>query len=159
MSHVTRFAAGTCALFLGAFAISADDKKPFSDEQFVVLAYCGGLHEVALGNVAKTNAGSPEVKKFGERMVTDHTKANKDLVEAAKSANAGIPTKMLDDQQKEVDRFSKLQGPEFDKAYMKHMLSDHKQDIALFERAGKEASNPQLKQFATKKINDGLKNK
>jgi putative membrane protein len=160
MRNLMRAAAGTCALFLGAITTSADDAKtdkdknktPFTDQQFVVLAGSGGMHEVALGKLAQTNAGSEDVKSFGKKLEEDHAKANKDLMTAAKSANVGFPTSMLPDQQRELARMTRLKGPEFDKEFIKHQVADHKKDIALFERATKEATSAQLKQFATKAL-------
>lgn len=37
------------------------------------------MMEVALGKSASEEGESADVKKFGERMVTDHSKANDDL--------------------------------------------------------------------------------
>jgi len=151
-----RLAAGACAVLLCTLAAPAEDAKKagekFTDQMFVIQAGSGGMHEVALGKLAATNAENPEVKKFGERMVTDHTKGNMELMEAAKSANVGVPAKMLDEHQKHVDHLGKLKGAEFDAAYMKHMVEDHKEDIALFQTASKQATNPAIKQFATKTL-------
>jgi putative membrane protein len=176
MRSLIRAAAAACAVALGVATLPAEDKKekdkgvPFTDEAFVVLAASGGTLEVELGKLAKTNAANPEVQKFGERMVTDHTKANKNLAEAAKSAGLGLPVKLLPDHQKHLDHFAGLKGAAFDTAYMKHMVADHKEDIALFERATKEAKNEKVKALATQtlptlrehlklaeKVNAGLK--
>ncbi len=56
---------------------------PVTDSGFVQMAASGGLAEVQLGKVAQQKATNAEVKQFGQRMVTDHTKANKDLAAAA----------------------------------------------------------------------------
>ena len=156
---------------MGVTASSAADKAaPFSDDVFVKKAATGGKLEVDLGKVASTQAASADVKRFGGRMVTDHTKAGEELAEAARSAGLTIPTALTKRQQKMVDDLSKLSGAAFDKAYMSGMVKDHKEDVALFERAAKEATNPKLKELAAKtlptlrehlkmaeKINDGLK--
>jgi len=47
-----------------------------SDKSFMKDAAEGGLAEVELGQLAADKASNPDVKKFGERMVKDHTKAN-----------------------------------------------------------------------------------
>lgn len=180
MRSLMRLAAGACAVLLCSLAAPADDAKkdkakdktPFSDQQFVVLAGSGGMHEVALGKLAQANGGSEDVKNFGKTLETDHAKANKELMEVAKAAKVGFPTSMLPDQQQELNRFARLKGPEFDKEFIKHQVADHKKDIALFERATKEATSPQLKKFATntlptlkdhlktaEKIKGGLKDK
>ena len=40
--------------------------------------------EVAMGKLASEHGQSADVKKFGERMVTDHSKANDELKSIAK---------------------------------------------------------------------------
>jgi predicted outer membrane protein len=53
-------------------AVKASDK----DRQFLRHAASDGLAEVQLGQMAAERATNPEVQRFGQRMVTDHTKAN-----------------------------------------------------------------------------------
>src|SRR5581483_8855131 len=45
------------------------------DKHFVRKAAQGGIAEVELGKLATQKASSDEVKKFGQRMVDDHSKA------------------------------------------------------------------------------------
>jgi len=49
------------------------------DKTFMKKAAKGGMMEVAMGKVAEQNAQSDDVKSFGKRMVTDHSKANDEL--------------------------------------------------------------------------------
>jgi len=128
------------------------DEKPFDDADFVAKAASGGMHEVELGKIAMTQAKNDDVKKFAEMMVTDHGKANDELKKAAKEAGVNVPDKMSEEDQKEVDKFKDYKGTNFDQDYMKHMLSDHEKDVALFKRASKEAKNPKIKDFATKTL-------
>lgn len=158
MRNLMRVVFAACALALVAGGTPADDKKkddkakPFTDAMFMSKAESGGLHEVALGKMTKTNAASADVKAFGERMVTDHTKANAKLIEAAREAGIKPRTTMLPDHQAHVDRLFKLTGAEFDKAYMEHMVKDHKEDVALFEKAAKEAKDEKVKAFAAETL-------
>ena len=46
------------------------------DKTFMKKAAKGGMMEVAMGNLAEQNGQSDDVKSFGKRMVTDHSKAN-----------------------------------------------------------------------------------
>jgi putative membrane protein len=152
MRFLMQASAVVCAALIGTAAVPADDKKPFTDADFVAKAASGGLHEVELGKLAQTNAQDAEVKKFAERMVTDHTKANQELMAAAKAANIPVPTGLAPDDQKEVDRFRALKGADFDRQYITHMVKDHEKDLDLFGRASKEAKDPGLKAFATRTI-------
>src|SRR5688572_20555565 len=47
-----------------------------SDAEFVAMTASGGMLEVELGKIAAQKASNAEVKKFGQHMVTDHSKAN-----------------------------------------------------------------------------------
>lgn len=117
-------------------------KKGSPDRAFALEAALGGMAEVELGNLAKEKAASHDVKQFGDRMVTDHSKANEELKQWAQQKSIGVPP-ALDAKHKALrDRLAKLSGDAFDKAYMHEMVTDHQQDVAAFKReatAGKDA--------------------
>src|SRR5262245_6133309 len=73
-------AAGLC-LGLGRYSLADKEDKPASDREFALEAARGGMMEVKLGKLATERAASDGVKKFGERMVKDHSKANKELMD------------------------------------------------------------------------------
>ncbi|MBY0456013.1 MAG: DUF4142 domain-containing protein, partial [Gemmataceae bacterium] len=132
-----------------------DDKKPaeaLDDATFVKKAASGGLHEVELGKLAATKAKSDEVKRFAEQMVKDHTKANEELKAAAKAAGVEVPTKMMEKQQKELDKFSGYKDQDFDRAYLKHAIAHHEESADLYTRGSKELKSKELKEFATKTL-------
>ncbi len=144
------------ALVAGLVGVRADDKKPadqpLDDTTFVKTAASDGMHEVELGKIGAENAKSADVKKFAEMMVKDHTKANEELKAAAKAAGIEVPAKIDEKHQKHIDTFKNYKGDNFDRDYMKHMVTDHTEAVALFTRASKELKNKELKEFATKTL-------
>src|SRR5581483_255211 len=96
-----------------------------ADKTFITKAAEGGLAEVELGQLAKDKAQDPKVKEFGDRMVTDHTKANDELKSLASQKGVTLPTEVSAKDKAEKDRLSKLSGDQFDRAYMKYMVQDH----------------------------------
>ena len=50
------------------------------------------------------------------------------------------------------DRLSKLSGPEFDRAYMTAMLSDHRKDVNEFKMESTSGKDPDVKAFASKTL-------
>ena len=58
---------------------------------------------------------------------------------------------MIDPPQKLKDLQSK-KGAEFDGAYAEAMVRDHKETVALFERAAAEAKDADLKKWAESKL-------
>ena len=51
----------------------------------------GGTMEVAMGKMAEKKAKSDDVKSFGKRMVTDHSKANDELKSIASPKRRQTP--------------------------------------------------------------------
>ena len=101
-----------------------------------------------LGQLAADKAQNSEVKKFGQRMVTDHSKANDKLMQIAKQKNITLPSGMDSSSLRVFDKLSKLSGAKFDREYMKTMVSDHKKDVKEFEKEAKKAKDADLKNFA-----------
>lgn len=122
-----------------------------TDRNFVTKAAEGGRMEVALGQLAQGRASGDAVKQFGQRMVEDHGAANQELMQLAE--NKGMK---LDDKTPKPDRLmerlSKLQGPDFDREYVKAMVKDHKQDVAEFKRMHSGAVDPNLKAWVDKTL-------
>ncbi|HEX5123916.1 MAG TPA: DUF4142 domain-containing protein [Rhodanobacteraceae bacterium] len=141
---------GTSAIAMLAFAGAAIGAS--ADSDFVMKAAQGGTEEVELGQLAATQAGSADVKQFGQRMVTDHSTANDELKTVAAKSGATVPADLSKKQQSDKAKLSKLNGAEFDKAYMKMMVSDHKEDIAEFEKEAKSGKDPDVKAFASKTL-------
>jgi putative membrane protein len=123
-----------------------------ADETFVMKAAKGGMAEVQLGKLATEKASSDEVKKFGQRMVDDHGKANDELKTLAQSKNITLPTD-LDPKDKTLhDRLAKLSGADFDKAYMRAMLTDHLKDVSEFRTESRSGNDPDVKAWAAKTL-------
>jgi len=109
----------------------------------------GGQMEVHLAQIAQRQGASDKVKEYAQRLEQDHTQANKDLMGIAQNRGVSLPTSMAGEHQTEMDKLSKLQGADFDKAYIKMMVKDHKKDIKEFEKASNNSMDTDLKTFAT----------
>ena len=120
--------------------VMAGGKMP--DLPFVMKAANGGMAEVELGKLAVDKAASDEVKKFGQRMVDDHGKANEELKTLAQNKKITLPTAVDPKAMALHDRLAKLSGAAFDRAYLQAMLADHQKDVNEFRleaRSGKDA--------------------
>ena len=155
--------AGTVVLSLAAAPAFAGqqpttDKTPTakaggaSDTLFVKNAAKGGLAEVELGQLAADHGASDEVKKFGQRMVTDHGKANDELKSLAQQKNITLPAEIGAKEKALQARLEKLSGAAFDRAYMRAMLADHKTDVNEFRMESKSGKDTEVKAFATKTL-------
>ncbi len=119
-----------------------------SDAVFVKQAAEGGLAEVELGKVAAQKGSSDDVKKFGQRMVDDHSKANEQLQQVASSKKISLPTGLSAKDKATLSRLDKLSGAAFDRAYMNTMVRDHTKDVSEFRKEASRGSDPEVKKFA-----------
>jgi len=126
--------------------------KQMSDQAFVTKAAEGGMAEVELGKMAQEKGTSQQVKDFGQRMVTDHSKANDELKSLAQTKNITLPSHVGPHEKATMDRLSKLSGAAFDRAYMQAMLMDHKKDVNEFRHESMAGKDSDVKSFASKTL-------
>ena len=119
-----------------------------ADRKFMQDAAQGGMAEVQEGQMAEQKANDPEVKRFAEKMVADHSKANDKLKQIASDKGVTLPSDLPASAQRENEKLSKLSGAAFDREYMKHQVADHKKVVSEFKSATKKTRDPDVKQFA-----------
>ncbi|HVG14872.1 MAG TPA: DUF4142 domain-containing protein [Chitinophagaceae bacterium] len=116
-------------------------------------AASGGVMEVQLGNLAQQNASSQRVKDYAAMMVRDHTKSNDELMSFASRRNLMMNSDSLMNLHKShVESMKKKTGKAFDKAYMDMMVSDHKKNVAEFDKASKMCKDQECLGFAAKTL-------
>jgi putative membrane protein len=120
-----------------------------SEREFVDEAAQGSLLEMKLGQLAVQKAQTDEVKRFGQRMVDDHTAMSSRLQKLVQRKGLTMPQELDKKSKDQLDRLSKKTGLDFDKDYVNDMVNDHQRDVDRFEKAIKEAKDPDVKEFAT----------
>src|SRR5918999_6425142 len=121
-----------------AQAKQATQGKPNKAAQtFVIKAIQGNLAEVAMGQLAQQKGNSDGVRSFGQQLVTDHSAANQKLTSLASGMGVTPPTAQNKKQKSDHAKMSKLSGDAFDREFAKHMVADHRKDIADYRKAAK----------------------
>jgi putative membrane protein len=147
----TLLALASVTLAFGAAAQPAP-AVPAADRTFAEEAAAGGAAEVEGGKVAAQRAGHEKVKQFGTRMVQDHSKAGDELKQIAAGKGLQLPTTPDAHNQEMLAKMEKLSGTDFDRAYMDHMVKDHKKDVAAFEKEASSGKDPEIKAFAARTL-------
>ncbi len=142
----------TLSFTMCACIFSAQTAVSDKDRDFAQKAAMANLAEIRLGELAQSKATTPEVKTLGKHMVDDHTKAYNDLKALAAKKNITIAGVLDEKNQKNYDNMMKKQGNDFDKAYTKCMVKDHKKDICLFRKESKKGDDADLKTWATNSL-------
>jgi putative membrane protein len=129
------------------------DKTDIEDDtDFAVKAADGGMLEVKLGELAQSKGTSPAVKDLGKMMVKDHTKVNEELKALAQQKNISLPAMMSEKCEKKYNDLASKSGHDFDEAYTKAMVKDHKDDFDEFKKEADKGEDPDLKSWAASKL-------
>ncbi len=118
---------------------------------FVKKAAMAGMTEVELGKLALEQSQDDNVRKFAERMVKDHGKANTELAAIAQKKGLEVPQQLDAEHKAMVQQMSGKSGTGFDAAYAQHMSADHAKAVTLFE-GGSQSSDADLSAFAKKTL-------
>lgn len=117
------------------------------DQSFATTAATAGLSEVQEGKLAASK-GDKSVKEVGNRMVTDHTKANDTLSSLAAAKGLTLPDSLTSVQAAQLAHLQDLKGTAFDSAYLKDQRQAHEKAIKLFETEAASGTDADLKTFA-----------
>ncbi len=125
-----------------------NDQQAMADRAFVRKALEGGNAEVQLGQLAQQKSQSDDVKQFAQKMVDDHTQLGNQMKPIAQQLGVSEP-KGTSKKDKELQaKLESLSGQQFDEAYIKAMVKDHKQDLREFKDEAQTTQDPNLKQAA-----------
>jgi putative membrane protein len=123
-----------------------------ADTAFMQQAAMSSMAEIEHGRAATKNAEHDEVRKFGQRMIDDHSKANEELKGLASKMQVTLPTSLDQKHRAMQEKLEKMKGAEFDRAYMQHMVASHKASVALFQRESKSGSDAETRAWAAKTL-------
>jgi putative membrane protein len=143
--------AGVCASSLAVLPALSADAPPKADQTFMTKAAGGGIYEVEVSRMAASKAKNADVKAYAEMLVKDHTAANDELKQLASSKGVTLPSDMPADKKARMDKLSK--SKDIDRDFIKQVgLDDDKVDIALFDKASKDAKDADVKGFFSKTL-------
>ena len=123
--------------------------KSVTPESFASQAAIIGKAEIELGQLAMKNTQDAQVRSYAERMVKDHSAADKKLKAIAAKENLQLPQSLDQEHEALKTKLQGLKGEDFDRAYVQAMAKGHDKAVALFESASQQSQMPEdLKQFA-----------
>ena len=149
-----------------------------ADEKFVTEACHGGKIEVKMSKLATERAQNAEVKQFAQKMVDDHGKSGTELKQIATSKGCTMPesdehltgigndadrtqvrekteahpNKDMAEFKREWQKLESATGADFDRQYVSMSLKCHEKSVKEFEKASKDAQDPEVKSFAAKTL-------
>lgn len=132
-----------------AFAAAAS-AQPLPTPDFIKAAAQTDDFERIEGRLASKEAGSAQVRSFGEEMVTAHTKTTAALKAAI--AKAGLPPPapptLTAEQTQNVAALRALHGAAFDRAYVDQQIQAHQTALGVMQAYASGGDNPVIRKAA-----------
>lgn len=126
------------ALGLASMAHAQDDKA----RDFLRDAVKGDNSEIMLGQMAAEQGTDPQLKHYGQMLHDDHAMHRDMVMKVAASFKLPDDHEPMPEAAKERDKLSRLHGRDFDKAFAKYMVKDHRKDIADYRKGAKLRGEP-----------------
>jgi len=111
----------------------ADSRVSGADRDFVKDVSSMNAAEIDLSRLAAERASSPDVKKFAQMMITDHTAAGDQLSGVAVQNSIDAPATLDDGQRNQHETLAKRTGLDFDRDYVDAMIDGHQKLVDKLE--------------------------
>ncbi len=146
----------SCLAFAAAPAAKEAAKAKPTDPQIAAIVVAANAVDIEAGQLAKKQTTNPEVTKFAEMMITDHTSVNQSASDLV--TKLGVTPEENDTSKslreggtQNLAKLKDLKGAAFDKAYVSHEVDYH---VAVLDTIDKvlvpNAKNAELKALIVK---------
>lgn len=121
---------------------------PTHATQFLTDAIQANNAEIKFGQAAQSMGSTQAVRDFGKMLVDDHTKANEQAAQIAKSMDVAVPTGIKPEAMSEYNMATSMSGEGFDKDFAEAMVKDHQKAIDMFQQEADSGDPAQVTDFA-----------
>lgn len=120
---------------------------------FAQSAVQSGSYEMAAAQAALAQSRSPQVRRFAEQMLADHTRIDKALRDAAVASGLVPPQPHVGgDQMRFLASLQSLRGIDFDREYARQQVLAHTSALTEMRSYAAKGSDPNLCQAATSAV-------
>jgi len=99
---------------------------------FLSDAIRGDNSETRLGELIASRGHSADVRRFGNTLAADHSKARVQAASVARQMGVPVPSAMMPEARTELYKLERLDGEAFDREVRRYMIQDHRKDISNF---------------------------
>ncbi|MDB5351068.1 MAG: outer membrane protein [Planctomycetota bacterium] len=123
-----------------------------SDPLFASAAALSGLAEVTISRIGLTRATNPDLKTFSQRMIDEHTRLNRELIDLSATKRIVLPVVLDPRAQFCAQSLVGLTGDEFDRCYAKAQYVAHMDAVAMFEAEAERGLDPDVRAWAARTL-------
>jgi predicted outer membrane protein len=120
------------------------------DQAFLEKAGLDGMAQWKLSQLAAERATRLEVRALAQRIAQDHETILGEMKGLAEQKGTIFPAKLDEERQRLLDITAKIQGPEFDRAYLMALRLDHQRDQEEYKNVLFTTQNSDLRGIITR---------
>jgi putative membrane protein len=129
-----------------------ENSAPVNDSLFAEAAAVSGVTEVALSEIGLQNTTDPELKKFSQQMIDEHSKLNQELTNLCSQKQIALPRTIDARAQFCAHSLKGASREAFDRCYAKAQLNAHMEAVAAFEAEAERGQDADMKAFAARAL-------
>lgn len=143
---------------LGQGTTTGNAQIPFTtevsaqDRAFVEQASAGLVFEINGGTLTLTNTSTKAVRRFGQRMIRDHSKDYQQLSVLGRRFGIALSGTPNPQQTATLIRLASKFNADFDQDYIKTEIEDHTADIHLYLDEVRNGTNTAIRTYAFRKL-------
>ncbi len=106
------------------------------------------LAQMASGKLAASKAATPQVRRFGQQMIGEHSEFLKERKQMARARSFSLPELPDRASQDAINALALLSGTGFDRAYAQGQVRSQAGALELLREAASRAADPALRKHA-----------
>src|SRR5580704_3372639 len=120
-----------------------------ADKMFVSRSLQSDMAEIQLGQLTLQKSKNEQVKQFAREMIDDHSQLGDKVKVFAKQIGVEIPNQVSKKDKAIIAKFQELSGSEYDQAYIKEMVKNHKKYLSELQMEGATGQDEAVKDAAS----------
>lgn len=126
---------------------------PEPDRGFVEQAAGANVAAIQIGQLAMERGSTDGIRELGRNLVDTHSKMSDDLRASAQKQGITLPVAaMTDDQRARYDQLAKLNGQDFDRAFLEEIRNMQQQTLQSFQNEAMHGQVAGLQGFANQML-------
>lgn len=110
------------------------------------------LAEIEIGKLAMKKAIRPDVKKYAQMLINDHTTSLEELRALAIKNTITLPTSTLAIDVEKYNELDKKSGTDFDTAFINMMVDGHEKAVNRVTEISQKATDPDVKLWISRQV-------
>jgi putative membrane protein len=123
-----------------------------ADSAFIVEVNASNDAELRLARLAQGKGSADVVKRFAQKMETDHNLMHKDWANVSATSGARSTATSNPALQQQISRLERLSGTNFDRAYMAAMVENHRETLTRLQTARRTTKSSEVGQLVARSL-------